>query len=102
MNKISMSRNKVPTIQQAFDLFIRKCKVKNLTELSIESYKKKIIHFYKFMDGETSLATITSDTIDDYILWLRDNIQANDIMINAYLSNLRLQKWESVICMKYS
>lgn len=89
MNKISMSRNKVPTIQQAFDLFIRKCKVKNLTELSIESYKKKIIHFYEFMDGETSLATITSDTIDDYILWLRDNTHANDITINSYLRAVR-------------
>ena len=60
MQKISMSRKIVPSIQEAFDLFIRKCKVKNLTELSIESYKRKIIHFYEFIGSDTSLTIIQS------------------------------------------
>lgn len=77
------------TIEDAFALFIRKCKVKNLTDLSISSYEKKIVHFYEFMDKENQVSEITSDVVDNYILWLRDNTQANDITINSYLRAVR-------------
>lgn len=89
MQKITMSKVSTPTIEEAFELFLRKCRVKNLTELSIESYKKKMVHFNEFLDGETNLSSITSDTIDDYILWLRENTEANDITINSYLRSVR-------------
>lgn len=70
MQKITMSKVSTPTIEEAFELFLRKCRVKNLTELSIESYKKKMVHFNEFLNGETSLSHITSDTIDNYILYV--------------------------------
>ena len=89
MQKITMSKVSTPTIEEAFELFLRKCRVKNLTELSIESYKKKMVHFNEFLNGETNLSIITSDTIDDYILWLRENTEANDITINSYLRSVR-------------
>jgi integrase/recombinase XerD len=90
MEKITMvKKTKNLTVEQAFALFIRKCRVKNLTDLSISSYEKKIIHFYEYVDKESSVAEIKSDTIDDYILWLRDNTQANDITINSYLRAVR-------------
>lgn len=65
MQKITMSKSTTPTIEEAFKLFIRKCEVKNLTELSIESYRKKIVHFYEFLSGEETIEQITSDTVDD-------------------------------------
>lgn len=90
MNKITMvKKNSNLTIEDAFTLFIRKCKVKNLTELSIASYEKKIIHFYEFMDKTKPVIEITSDVVDNYILWLRENTEANDITINSYLRTVR-------------
>lgn len=89
MQKITMSKVLTPTIEEAFELFLRKCRVKNLTELSIKSYKKKMVHFNEFLNGETNFSIITSDTIDDYILWLRENTEANDITINSYLRSVR-------------
>lgn len=90
MNKITMvKKNSNLSIEDAFTLFIRKCKVKNLTELSISSYEKKIIHFYEFMDKRKQVSEITSDVIDNYILWLRENTNANDITINSYLRAVR-------------
>lgn len=77
------------TIEDAFALFIRKCKVKNLTDLSISSYEKKIVHFYAFMDKKSQVSDITLDVIDNYILWLRENSEANDITINSYLRAVR-------------
>lgn len=48
-----------------------------------------MVHFNEFLNGETNLSIITSDTIDDYILWLRENTEANDITINSYLRSVR-------------
>ena len=84
-----MSKKSTLTIHEAFELFIRKCKIKNLTDLSISSYEKKMVHFYEFVDKNDLITTITSDTVDDYILWLRENTEANDITINSYLRSVR-------------
>lgn len=84
-----MSKKSTLTIHEAFELFIRKCKIKNLTDLSISSYEKKMVHFYEFIDKNEPITTITSDTVDDYILWLRENTEANDITINSYLRSVR-------------
>lgn len=89
MKKITMSKKSTPTIQEVFELFIRKCKIKNLTELSISSYEKKMVHFYEFIDKNEPITAITKDTIDDYILFLRENTEANDITINSYLRSVR-------------
>lgn len=84
-----MSKKSDLSIQEAFDLFIRKCKIKNLTDLSISSYEKKMVHFYEFIDKSEPITTVTKDTVDDYILWLRENTEANDITINSYLRSVR-------------
>ena len=89
MEKITMSKKSLHTTEEAFALFIRKCKVKNLTDLSIQSYEKKIVHFYEFYGKENLLTDITVNTVDDYILWLKDNRECNDITINSYLRSLR-------------
>lgn len=89
MEKITMSKRSTLSIQEAFELFIRKCKIKNLTDLSISSYQKKMVHFYEFIDKDEPITTITSDTVDDYILWLREHTEANDITINSYLRSVR-------------
>ena len=89
MEKITMSKKSNLSIQEAFDLFIRKCKIKNLTDLSISSYEKKMVHFYEFIDKSEPITAVTKDTVDDYILWLRENTDANDITINSYLRSVR-------------
>ena len=89
MQKITMSKKSTLTISEAFEMFIRKCKIKNLTDLSISSFEKKMVHFYEFIDKNEPITTVTSDTVDDYILWLRENTEANDITINSYLRSVR-------------
>ncbi len=84
-----MSKKSNLSIQEAFDLFIRKCKIKNLTDLSISSYEKKMVHFYEFIDKSEPITNVTKDTVDNYILWLRENTEANDITINSYLRSVR-------------
>lgn len=89
MEKITMSKKSNLSIQEAFDLFIRKCKIKNLIDQSISSYEKKMVHFYEFIDKSEPITAVTKDIIDNYILWLRQNTEANDITLNSYLRSVR-------------
>lgn len=86
---ITMSKTASMTVDGAFELFIRKCKVKNLSENSINSYWQKTIIFKDFVGHETDISTITENTVDDYILYLRDNTKANEITVNSYLRSVR-------------
>ena len=78
------------TFDEAFDKFIRKCEIKNLTDKSIVSYKQKIKPFKEFVDANNiELADINGDTVDDFIIWVRKSREANDISINSYLRTVR-------------
>lgn len=90
MKKITMQSNNQLTFDEAFDKFIRKCKVKNLTEKSIRSYEQKIRPFREFCnEHKISLDEINGNTIDDFIVWVRDTHKANDISVNSYLRTVR-------------
>lgn len=89
MEKITMSRKANLTVQNAFELFIRKCKIKNLTPLSIKSYQEKMVHFFEYYGENKPVSSIDSNVFDDYILYLREHTNANDITINSYLRALR-------------
>ena len=85
-----MQSNNEITFNDAFDKFIRKCKVKNLTEKSIKSYEQKIRPFEEFCtEHKIALNEITADTVDDFIIWIRNTHTANDISINSYLRTVR-------------
>ena len=89
MSRIAMSKSNLD-VNSAFDLFIRKCKIKNLTVESINSYQRKIMPFKKYTaENPVELADISADTIDNYIIWMRNNLKANDISINSYLRAVR-------------
>lgn len=73
-----MSKKSNLLTQDAFDLFIRKDRIKSI------SFYKKMVHFH-----ENEPITVLKDAVDDYILWLRANTKANDITINLYLWSVR-------------
>ena len=89
MQKIKMSNPTNLTLNQAFEMYLKKCKVRNLSDKTILSYKQINKRFFDFCDPRKRLSTITEDTIDDYILWLRDEVRIKDVTINTYLRTLR-------------
>lgn len=48
-----------------------------------------MVHFYKLVNKSDPIESVTKDTVDDYILWMRENTEANDITINSYLRSMR-------------
>ena len=84
-----MAKRETITVQEGFNQFITKCKIKNLTDESIKSYNEKVKHFMTYYGEEEPLQFVTQETVDNFILWLQDNRTCGSISINSYLRSLR-------------
>lgn len=90
MKKITMNNNAESiTISELLERFLIKCKVKNLTEKSIDSYKVKCKWFIEYVGSDTEASSITQKSVDDYILYQMENGRASAISINSYLRSVR-------------
>lgn len=77
------------SVQEAFELFLRKCRVKNLSAQTIKAYEDKVKRFIEYVDPNTSIAEIDADVIDSYILDLREDEDINDVTIATLLRHVR-------------
>ena len=84
-----MSKGNEMTLQDGFDKFIQKCKVKNLASRTQEYYEKEYEHFTRYLNRNSLLSQIESETIDNYVLYLRKDTKANDITIASYMRAIR-------------
>ena len=89
MKKIEMRRKTDNvTVGDAFDMFIRKCKVKNLSDYSILAYQKKCAEFIEMIGADSPVSEIDSNAIDDYILELRER-DLSDITVQTIMRHVR-------------
>ncbi len=75
------------TKEEVFDKFIRKCKIKNLSDETIESYRDKIEPFLKVCAD--NIEDISEDDIEKFIEDLKENHNVNDVSICSYLRSVR-------------
>lgn len=88
MSKISMVSKEELRLGAAIEQFLRKCRVKNLAEQTIISYQEKLKKFVKFLGADYPVGEITEETIDEFILHLRQE-SLKDTSINTYLRAAR-------------
>ena len=68
-----------PTIQQAFERFQKYNRLKNLSQGSLDFYAAKGRRFFRFLGNtEQPIHTITEETVEDYIFYMKDQ-QLHDI-----------------------
>lgn len=78
-----------PTIQQAFERFQKYNRLKNLSQGSLDFYAAKGRSFFRFLgDTEQPIHTITEETVEDYIFYMKDQ-QLHDTTINTNLRMVR-------------
>lgn len=78
-----------PTIQQAFERFQKYNRLKNLSQGSLDFYAAKGRSFFRFLgDTEQPIQTITEETVEDYIFYMKDQ-QLHDTTINTNLRMVR-------------
>ena len=91
MKKLSMRSKKEVTFKEAFDHFLQKGKIKNLSQKTTETYRKRLTIFQRFLaDDNLTVASITAQTVDSYIIYLKQDNLRNDVTINSYLRDLRV------------
>lgn len=89
MQQIKMVKKNNLTVKESKDLFVRKCRVKNLSDQTIQTYEDKLKKFLVYVGENDLIINITSDTIDDYILHLRKDGKMNDVTIATNLRHVR-------------
>lgn len=87
--RIQMSSQSNLTIQEAHEQFLKKCAVKNLSESTIKTYNDHFKIFAKFAHESQPIRNIKPDTVDDFILYLREMYNWQDVTINSHLRSLR-------------
>ena len=89
MKKIEMRRRiEDVTVKDAMDMFIRKCRVKNLSEYTILAYEKKLAEFIDMVGKDSPVSDITTHVIDEYILELRER-DITDVTIATLMRHVR-------------
>lgn len=86
--KITMNTSKNLSVESAYELFIRKCRINNLSQATITSYNNKVIPFVEFCNsGEISAVTV--DTVDAFTDMLKKEHNVNDVSVVSYLRSVR-------------
>lgn len=87
------AKKTIPTIQKAFEQFQKQNQLKNLSQGTIEFYSSKARGFFVFLeDAEQPVDSITEETVEDYIFWMKDKglsdttINTNLRMVRAFLN----------------
>lgn len=87
MEQIKMCKSKNLSVKEAYELFIRKCRVKNLSTASITSYEDKVKPFVEYVTG--LISNVTSETVDDFTAYLKTEHKVNDVSVSSYLRSVR-------------
>ncbi len=88
MPKIKMNSQKgTLSVQQAFDSFIRKCQIKNLSEHTIFYHYESFKYLCKVLSPDDSISSLNPQAIQELILDLKSTMK--DISVNTRLRGIR-------------
>lgn len=58
-------------ISECLEIFIKHCQTKNLSKRTLKTYRAECNYFVNWYGEENDIATITADTVEDYILHIQ-------------------------------
>lgn len=89
--KIAMKKQTVEkTFKEGYAEFIIYCKVRNLRPATIKHYDDIVNYtIYKNICEDTIISNITQKTVDNFILFCKENNKQNDVTVNTNLRALR-------------
>ncbi len=90
MAKISMRINEKMILSDAKELFFQKCKVKNLSEKTIESYSNHFHWLFEYFGEDKIVADISGEDVDSYILYLKNDKNISETSCNSYIRSTRV------------
>ncbi len=76
------------SLQEAFEAFIKKCKLKNLSKHSIHYYEESFNYLCKVTDKTGSVSQLNADSLQSLVRLLKPTMK--DISINTRLKGIRI------------
>lgn len=83
------NENSDKTFKDGFKEFLLNCKIKNLSPFTITYYENVVRIWKRYFDEDNLLCDITLNTINDFILFLKDEMEENDTTINTNITGIR-------------
>ncbi|MBW6409030.1 tyrosine-type recombinase/integrase [Clostridium weizhouense] len=77
------------TFDRGYDEFIFYCRTRNFRPATIKFYDNTVRTIYKFIEPKTSIKDITKDTVDNFVIGCKNELDIKDITINTYLRGLK-------------
>lgn len=95
--KIKMNEKTDLCIESVFERFIKSCKVKNLAEETIEARRVAYKNFINYTDtiekynkNMINVFEIDKELVEDYTLYLKEELKLKVVTLNTYLRNMRV------------
>lgn len=86
VRRLTLKHSDTLTIEQSFKEFISHCKAKGLRDITIEGYIRNYNYFKKYLgDTNQPLDTITKSLLMEYISYLQNNTNRNNVSINTII-----------------
>lgn len=89
MGKITMRMENEVTFEEGCQEYLLDCEARNLRQGTIKHYKDAMKQLVKYIGEDTLVKNITQDTINDFVIELRDNPAINDQSLYTYARDLK-------------
>lgn len=88
--KITLSNQKNLSIEEAFELFLRKGNVKNLSTDTLKNYQYQFNCFSRFTDVTQPIKNVSVELIENFAVYIKKECSANDVTVASYLRTIRV------------
>ncbi len=89
MKRMTMCIENDVTFSKGFDEYINDCKARNLRNGTLRHYTDSAKQIMKYIGADTLVKDIDKDTIDNFIMQLRDNPLLNDVSLYTYARDFK-------------
>lgn len=89
MQKIKIVNRSNLTLEEALELFLRKCQIRNLSPNTIKFYREKAKIYFQFEPKTNNVSYTTPEKLEDFVLWLQNNRNISETTLNSYLRGIR-------------
>lgn len=88
--KIKMKRElKEKSFEEGYKEFVLNCKIRNLSPYTIKHYENVVHVWSLFYEIQNPIGDISEKTIDDFILFLKNDMDENDVTVNTNIRGIR-------------
>lgn len=89
MKKMKMQVKNDVTFEEGCDQYLMNCNARNLRDGTIKHYKESMQQLFKHIDPSTPISSFGKDTMDSFVIDLKEKRNLNDVSLGTYSRDLK-------------